>query len=144
MKILTCLVINTKNHFTEMDNSYHCTRTSKIMDELISKTKCHICKTILLRRELKLPVTPSVHLFKYQIFHQMKNIVGGLADKNEYHIKRNYQDGKRSERIYCGLTIFQQLQISQLKCNDLMTNPQVKLKSEQIKHESKINLKRKR
>ena len=105
MIILTCIVINTKQ-FTEMDNAYRCTRTSKITDELISKTTDEICKTMLLWRELKLPVTPSVHLFKYQIFHQMKNIVGGLADKNEYHIKRNYQDGKRSERIYCGLIKF--------------------------------------
>ena len=130
MKILTCLVINTKNHFTEMDNSYHCTRTSKIMDELISKTKCHICKTILLRRELKLPVTPSVNSFKDHVVHQIKNIVGGLVDKSENHIKRAHQDGNCSERIYCGLINFKQYQLSQIKSNDLVTNPKVKLKTE--------------
>ena len=74
----------------------------------------------------------------------MENIVGGLADKSEDHIERDHQDGKRSEKIYRGLTNFQQSQISQLKCNDMMTNVQVKLKSEQIKHESKRNLKRER
>ena len=94
-------------------------------------------------RELKIHVTHSAHLFEDYIVYQMENIVGGLADKSEDHIERVHQDGKRSERIYCGLTNFQQSQISQLKCNDLMTNPQVKLKSEQMKHESKRNLKRK-
>ena len=65
----------------------------------------------------------------------MKHTVGGLADKSEYYIKRSHQDGKRSERIYCELTRFQQSQISQLKNNDMMTNPKIKLKSE--KKESK-------
>ena len=53
----------------------------------------------------------------------MKNIVGGLADKSEDHIKRAHQDGKRSERMYCGLTNFNQSQCSQLKSNVMMTNP---------------------
>ena len=45
----------------------------------------------------------------------MKHIVGGLADKSEDHIKRAHQDGKRSEKIYSGLTNFKQSQVSQLK-----------------------------
>ena len=99
---------------------------------------------MLLWRKLKIPVIPSTHLFEDHIVYQMEKNVGRLADKSEDHIERDHQDGKRSERIYCGLTNFQQLQISQLKCNDLMTNPQVKLKSEKIEDETKRNLKRKR
>ena len=38
--------------------------------------------------------------------------MGDLADKVEDHIERGHQDGKRSERIYCGLTNFQQYKIS--------------------------------
>ena len=49
--------------------------------------------------------------------------------------KKSHQDGKRSKRIYCELTRFQQSQISQLKNNDMMTNLKIKLKSE--KKESK-------
>ena len=48
----------------------------------------------------------------------MKNIVVGLDDKSEDHIEKAHQDGKRSERIYCGLTIFQYYQMSQK--NDMM------------------------
>ena len=64
----------------------------------------------------------------------MKHIVGGLADKSKDHIERHHQDSKRSEKIDCGFTNFQQSQISQLKNNDMMTNSKVKLKSEQIKN----------
>ena len=98
---------------------------------------------MLMWRELKILVIPSAHLFEVHIVCQMKNIVGGLADKSEDHIDRAHQDGKRIEQIYCGLTNFKQSQVSQLKNNNMMTNPQVKLKSEQIKNESKRNLKRK-
>ena len=63
----------------------------------------------------------------------MENIVGGLADKSEDHIESVHQDGKRSERRYCGVTNFQQSQISPLKCNDLITNPIVILKSKNQK-----------
>ena len=94
--------------------------------------------------KIKIPVTPSAHLFEDHIVHQIENIIGGLADKSEDHIERAHQDGKRIERIYCGLTNFKQSQVSQLKNNDMMTNPQVKLNSEQIKNESNRNLKRKR
>ena len=95
-------------------------------------------------RELKLPVISSAHLFEDHIVHQMKKIVGGLADKSENHIERAHHDGKRSESIYIGLTTLKHSQILKIKSNDMMTNPQVKLKSEQIKKESKRNLKRKR
>ena len=127
-----------------MDNAYRCMRTLKITDKLISKTKDHICKTMLLWRQLKIPVTPSAHLFEDHIVYQMENIVGGLADKSEDHIERAHQDGKRSERKYCGVVNFQQSQISQLKCNDIITNRFVQLKSEQIKIETTRKLKRKR
>ena len=70
----------------------------------------------------------------FTLFIKWKNIVGGLADTSEDHIEKVHQDGKRSERIYCRLTNFQQSQISQLKNNYIMTNPIVKLKSEQIKN----------
>ena len=99
---------------------------------------------MLLWRELKLPVISSARLFEDHIVYQMENIVSGLANKSEVHIERSHQDGKRSEKIYCGLTNFKQSQFSQLKNNDMMTNPQVKLKSEQINNESKKNLKRKK
>ena len=81
--------------------------------------------------------------FENHIVYQMKNIDGGLVDKSEDHIERAHQNGKRSERKYCGVTNFKQSQISQLKVNDLMTNPNVILKSNQIKNETKSNLKRK-
>ena len=83
-----------------MDNVYRCMRILKITDDLISTTKDHICKTILIQRELKIPVTTSVHLFEDHIVYQMENIVGGLADKSEDHIERSYQDGKRIKLIY--------------------------------------------
>ena len=85
-----------KQNFAEMDNAYRCMRTLKITDNLILKTNKHICKTMLLWRELKLPVKPSVHLFEDHIVYQMENIVGGLADKSEDHIERSHQDGKQS------------------------------------------------
>ena len=127
-----------------MDNAYRCMRTLTVTDELISKTKDHVCKTMLLLRKFKIPVTPSAHLFEDHIVHQMENIIGGLADKSEDHIERAHQDGKRSDKQYCGVTNFQQSQISKLKCNDLITNRIVKLKSQQIKIETTRKLKRKR
>ena len=63
-------------------------RPFKITDDLISKTKDHICKIMLLWRELKLLVTPSTHLFEDHIVYQMENIVGALADKSEDYIER--------------------------------------------------------
>ena len=99
---------------------------------------------MLLWRKLKIPVTSSAHFFEDHIVYQMKNIIGGLADKNEDHIERAHEDDKRSERKYCGVINIRQSQISQLKCNDLITNHIVLLKSKQIKNETKRNLKRKR
>ena len=101
-----------KQFFNEMDYVYRCMRALKNTDELISITKDHVYKTMLLWRELTLLVTPLVHLFEGHIVYQLKNIVGGLANKSEEHIERAHQDGKCSERIYCGLTNFQQSQIS--------------------------------
>ena len=133
-----------KQILTEMDNDYRCMRTLTITDDLIIKIKDHMCKKMLLWRKLKIPVIPSAHLFEDHIVYQMENIVGSLADKSEDHIERIHQDSKRSERIYCEVTNFKQSQVSQLKNNDMMTNPLVTLKSNQIKNESKRNLKRKR
>ena len=127
-----------------MDNAYRCMRTLTITDNLISTTKDHICEKILMFRKLKIPVTPSTHLFEDHIVYQIENIVGGLADKSKDHIEWAHQDGKRIERIYCGVTNCKQSQVSQLINNDMMANPQVKLKSEPIKNESKRNLKGKR
>ena len=63
-------------------------RTLTITDDLITKTKDHICKTILLWRTLKIPITPSTHLFEDHIVYQMEKNVGRLADKSEDHIER--------------------------------------------------------
>ena len=93
---------------------------------------------------MEIVVTPSAHLFEDHIVYQMDNIIGGLADKSEDHIERAHQDGKRSERKYCWVTNFQQSQIFQLKCNDLITNRFVILKPNQIKNETKRKLKHKR
>ena len=56
-----------KQILTEMDNAYCCMRTLTITDDLITKTKDHICKTMLLWRKLKIPLTPSDHLFEDHI-----------------------------------------------------------------------------
>ena len=60
----------------------------------------------------------------------MKNIVGSLTDKSENQIENAHKNSHRNERIYCGLTNFKQFQVSQLQNNDIITNLQVKLKSE--------------
>ena len=95
-----------------MDQADHCMRLLDITDNLILKTNDHVKYTILLQRQFNLLVTPSVHLCQYHIIHQMKKNVSELAHKSEDHIERNHQDGKRRERIYCGLTNVQQSQIS--------------------------------
>ena len=58
-----------KQFFTEMNSVYRCMRTLKITDMLISKTKDYIRKTMLLRRELNLSVTPSARLFEDRIVY---------------------------------------------------------------------------
>ena len=103
---------NYKLIFTEMDNAYRCMRTLKVTNNLIFKTKDHICKIMLLWRELTLNVTPSAHLFEGHILYQMEYTVGGVADKKDDHFERSHQDSKRSEIMYCELTNFKQSQIS--------------------------------
>ena len=51
---------------------------------------------MLLQRGLKIPVTPSARLFEDYIVYQIKNIVGGLADKSKESIEKSHQDGKRT------------------------------------------------
>ena len=97
-----------KQILTEMDNAYRCMKTLTITDDLITKTKDHICQTMLLWRKLKIQVTPSAHLFEDHIVYQMENIFGGLVDKSKDHIERAHQDGNCSEIKYCGVTNFQQ------------------------------------
>ena len=130
-----------KHILIKTDNAYHCMRTLTITDDLITKTKDRICKSMLLWRKLKTPVTSSANLFEDHIMYQLKilSVVWLIKRKIKSH-----QDGKRSERKYCGVTNYQQSQISQLKCNDLITNRIVKLKSKQIKIETTRKLKRKR
>ena len=48
-----------------------------IVGGLADKSEDHICKTMLLWRELKLLVTTSAYLFEDNIVYQMKNIVSG-------------------------------------------------------------------
>ena len=69
-------------------------------------------------------------MFEDHIVYQIKNSMGGLPDKNEGHIERAHKDGERIEMFFCELTNFQLSQMSQLKNNDMMTNPKVKLKSD--------------
>ena len=65
-------------------------------------------------------MTSLANLLEDHIVYQMKNIVGGLADKKEDYIERAYQDRKCSESIYySNLT---------LEKNDTITDPKVKLK----------------
>ena len=61
-----------KHMFTELDHAYRCMITLKLTDKFISKTKAHVYKTILLWRELKVPVTPSAYLFEYHIVYQIE------------------------------------------------------------------------
>ena len=82
-----------------MNHSYRCMRSLNITDELISKTKDHVYKTILICRKSNLHITPSTRLFEDHIIYRMINIVGRLADKSEDHFERAHQVGKRSERI---------------------------------------------
>ena len=112
-----------KQFLKVMNHTHRFIRSLKITDRSISKTKDDVYNIMLLWRKLKLPITPSTHLFESHIVYQIKKIVGGLADKSEDHIERDNQDGKRSERIYCALINFQQSQISQLKNNDMIINP---------------------
>ena len=74
----------------------------------------------------------NISLYLKTILSIKWKILWVIADKSEDRIERSQQDGKRSERIYCGLTKFQQFQISRQKNNDMITNQTIKLKPEQI------------
>ena len=64
-----------KHMFTELDHAYRCMITLKLTDKFILKTKAHVYNTILLWRELKLPVTLSAYLFEDHIVYQIENIM---------------------------------------------------------------------
>ena len=133
-----------KNLLNEMDEVNRCIRTLIFDDNLIEKTWIHIQKTTFYWRDLKLPVTPSSRLSKDYIMNQMGSIVGGIADKIEYHIERSHQVGKRLERKCQCVTAFAQSQTSQIKAHDLLSNPIVEIKLEKVKEETlrKFNCKR--
>ena len=61
---------------------------------------------MLLWRDLKLPVTPSVHLFEDRILNQISATEAGTANKTEDHIKLSCQIGKRLERKYKSVADF--------------------------------------
>ena len=70
-----------------MNHVYRYMRSLNCTEELISKTEKHIHNKILLWRRLNLPVTPSPYLFEDHIVNQMRNFMGGLADKSEDILK---------------------------------------------------------
>ena len=70
-----------------MNHVYRYMRSLNFTEELISKTEKHIHNKILLWRRLNLPVTPSPYLFEDHIVNQMRNFMGGLADKSEDILK---------------------------------------------------------
>ena len=107
-----------KNLLKEMDEVYRCVRTLTIDNVLIDKTSNHITNTIILWRELKIPVTPPAHLLEDHILNQMITIKGGIADKTEDHIERSHQVGKRFDQRYKCVTDFTQSQTSQIKLQD--------------------------
>ena len=86
-------------------------------------------------RELKLPVTPSAHLLEDHILNQMSSIEGGIADKTKDCVERSHQVGKGLERRYQCVADFIQSQTSQINVQDLLSNPIVEMKSEQVKEE---------
>lgn len=89
-----------------MNDVYRCVRTITINNVLIKKTKNHITNTMILWRELKLPVTPSSHLLEDLILNQMVTIKGGIFDKSKDHIEISYQVGKRFDQRYKYVTDF--------------------------------------
>ena len=123
---------------------YQCVRTLTIDNVLIDKTINHIKNTMILWRELKIPVTPSSHLLEDHILKQMITIKGDIADKTEDHIERSQQVGKRYERRCKCVTDFTQAQTSQIKIQNLLSNPIVEMKSDEIKIETSRNFKRNR
>ena len=74
---------------------------------------------MILWRELKIPVTSSVHLLEDHILNQMITIKGGISDKSEDHIERSHQVGKRFDQQYTCVTDFTQSQTLQIQLNYL-------------------------
>ena len=59
-----------KNWLKDMDDVYRCVRTLTIDNVLIDTTRKHIKKTMILWRELNIPVTPSAHLLEDHIWNK--------------------------------------------------------------------------
>ena len=74
----------------------------------------------------------NISLYLKTILSIKWKILWVIADTSKDRIERAHQDGKRGERIYCGLTKFQQFQVSRQKNNDMITNQTIKFKPEQI------------
>ena len=53
-----------KNLLKKLVDVYRCVKTLTIDNVLIDKTRNHIKNTMILWKELKIPVTPSAHLWK--------------------------------------------------------------------------------
>ena len=64
--------------------------------------------------------------------------------KIERHIERSHHFVKRLKKRYQGVTYVIQSQISQNRLQDLLSNPIVEVKSEQVKKETTSNFKHKR
>ena len=72
-------------------------------------------------------------LLEDHILNQMITKNGGIADETGDHIERSHQVGKCFDQRCKYVTDFTQSQTSQIKLQDLLTNPIVKMKSEEIK-----------
>ena len=99
---------------------------------------------MLLWRDLKLPISPTANLFEDHILNKMSSVKADIADKTEDHIELSHQIGKCFERRYKGVTDFAQSKTSQTKLQDILSNPIIEMKSEQVIKETSRNLKRKR
>ena len=67
------------------------------------------------------------------ILNEMRSMEDGISNKTEDHIERSYQVGKRLERKYQGVNDFTHSQSLQIKVQDLLCNPLVEMKLEQVK-----------
>ena len=74
----------------------------------------------------------------------MSSIEGDIADKTEDHVERSHQVDKRFERRYKYVTHFTKAQTSKIKLQELLYNPIVEMKSEQVKVKTSRKFKRKR
>ena len=70
----------------------------------------------------------------------MISLNGGIVDKTKDHIERSHQVGKCLEWRYQCVTDFTQSQHSKIRLQDLLSNPIVEIKSEQVKEEIKDNI----